>query len=82
MTKVIERTLKCPCGSEYEARMYVTINLERNPELGSAIESGRINCHKCPKCGRNHVGMMPRVISPSERAEKQVRGEATVKYEW
>lgn len=82
MTSFVMRTLKCTCGGEFEAKMYMRVNLERNPELGPVIEQGDINTHKCPACGRIFTGMMPRVVSPSERAEKQAKGEATVKYEW
>ncbi len=82
MTSWVNRSLKCTCGHEFEAKMYIRINLERNPEFSRLIENGKVNCHTCPSCGRNHVGMMPQIISPSERAEKQTKGEVTVKYEW
>jgi hypothetical protein len=82
MTSWVNRTLSCTCGHEFEAKMYIRINLERNPELGRVIESGEINFHKCPACGRNFHGMMPQVIRPSERAERQEKGEVTAKYEW
>jgi hypothetical protein len=82
MTTWVNRTLKCTCGSQFEAKMYMRINLERNPELGRVIESGEINHHKCPSCGRHFHGMLPTIESPSARAEKQIRGEVTAKYEW
>jgi hypothetical protein len=82
MTSFVMRELKCTCGSEFDAKMYIRINLERNPELGGVIERGEINAHKCPSCGRNFLGMAPVIIRPSERAERQIHREATVKYEW
>ncbi|MFH1448653.1 MAG: CpXC domain-containing protein [Candidatus Micrarchaeota archaeon] len=82
MTSHTMRTLKCTCGGEFEAKMYMRINLEKNPELGRDIESGDVNTHKCPSCGRIFTGMIPKIIRPSERAEKLMRGEVTVKYEW
>ena len=82
MTRFVMRSLKCICGGEFEAKMYIRINLAKNPELGRLIEGGEINSHKCPACGRNFLGMAPVIIRPSERAEKQIRGETTVKYEW
>lgn len=82
MTSFVMRTLRCTCGGEFEAKMYVKIDLSKNPELGRLIESGEINSHKCPACGRNFLGMTPTIIRPSERAERQMVGEATAKYEW
>ncbi len=82
MTSHTIRNLKCTCGSEFEAKMYIVINLEKNPELGHLIESGEVNSHECPSCGRVFTGMVPKIIRPSERAEKQIQGEVTVKYDW
>ncbi len=44
--------IHCPCGEEFEAELWNSINPNEDPELKEALLCGEINVVCCPKCGQ------------------------------
>ena len=80
MTKFIMRELKCTCGNEFEAKVYISFDLNESPHLNEQVQMGTINSHRCPGCERVIVGIPPVILALEEKGKKAA--EAVAKYEW
>ncbi|MBN1622564.1 MAG: hypothetical protein JW871_08235 [Endomicrobiales bacterium] len=42
--------VKCPCSNVFEARLWTSIDVRKDPELKEALVAGEINVVSCPVC--------------------------------
>ncbi|HOW28010.1 MAG TPA: CpXC domain-containing protein [Elusimicrobiota bacterium] len=47
-----QKTVKCPCGEEFDAVLWDSVNADRTPELRESLLAGMLNVVACPRCGQ------------------------------
>lgn len=52
MSHSVEQTVRCPCGEEFEALLWSSVNTQQDPELREEILAGQLNVAKCVMCSR------------------------------
>lgn len=55
MPRSTELTFACPCGTNFAATIYQSVNVTLEPQLLYRLLYGTLNVGVCPNCGR-HVG--------------------------
>jgi hypothetical protein len=67
MPKSIARSLRCACGTTFNATSYQTVNVTREPRLQYVVLAGLLNVVTCPNCGRKATLPHPFVYHDMER---------------
>ncbi|HRY29681.1 MAG TPA: CpXC domain-containing protein [Elusimicrobiota bacterium] len=52
MSTCLEQDINCPCGEEFDARLWSSVNTQTDPALRDEILAGQLNVVKCPRCRR------------------------------
>lgn len=47
-----EQDVRCPCGEEFEARLWSAVNAQDDPPLREEILAGQLNVVRCPICSQ------------------------------
>lgn len=50
MSTTIEQVVKCPCGEEFDATLWSSVNTQTDPDINERILSGQFNVVKCDNC--------------------------------
>lgn len=59
MSKPIRRSFTCSCGQNFDADVFRSVNVTRQPTLKDKVLSGRFNQVRCPSCGKEHEAEVP-----------------------
>jgi hypothetical protein len=52
MSAKMTQDVKCPCGEEFEAELWSSVNVRQDPDLREVVLAGRLNVVLCPRCGK------------------------------
>jgi hypothetical protein len=52
MTNIEKTTVYCPCGREFEARLYRSVNPDLSPDAIDDFLQFKLNRPECPACGK------------------------------
>ncbi len=55
MTSSKKYRLTCNCGEKFEAPLYDSINVEKDPALKDEVLERKVNVVMCPKCGKSSL---------------------------
>ncbi len=50
MSSRLLQEVKCPCGEEFEAELWSSVNVAQDPELKDELLAGQLNVANCPTC--------------------------------
>jgi len=59
MTRSVDMTFTCPCGTNFTSAVYTTVNVTLEPELLYRLLAGSLNTPTCPNCGRKAASAQP-----------------------
>ena len=67
MPRSSDITLACPCGTEFTATIYHSVNVTLEPRLLYRLLAGQLNVATCPNCGRQVQTAQPFVYHDMKR---------------
>jgi hypothetical protein len=67
MSRSVETTLTCACGSTFAATIHHTVNITLEPQLLYQLLAGRLNVFTCPNCGREASSAQPFIFHDMKR---------------
>jgi hypothetical protein len=59
MSKPVRRSFTCACGQSFDADVFRSVNVTRQPDLKDDILAGRFNRVRCPYCGEETAAEVP-----------------------
>lgn len=67
MSRSVETTLTCACGTTFEATIHQAVNVTLEPQLLYQLLAGRLNVFTCPTCGREAFSAQPFIYHDMKR---------------
>lgn len=67
MPRSAELTFACPCGTQFAATLYSSVNVTLEPQLLYRLLYGTLNVADCPNCGRRVSSGQPFVYHDMKR---------------
>lgn len=67
MSRSVETTLTCACGTTFAATIHQTVNVTLEPQLLYQLLAGRLNVFTCPNCGREASSAQPFIYHDMKR---------------
>lgn len=59
--------LTCPCGTQFTAKVYQSVNITLDPQLLYHLLAGSLNVAVCPNCGRRASSARPFIYHDMKR---------------
>lgn len=67
MPRSTELTFTCPCGAQFAATTYSSVNVTLEPQLLYRLLYGTLNVADCPNCGRRASSAQPFIYHDMKR---------------
>jgi hypothetical protein len=67
MSRSVESTLTCACGTTFAATIHHTVNVTLEPRLLYQLLAGRLNVFTCPNCGLEASSTQPFIYHDMKR---------------
>ncbi|MGH2487852.1 MAG: CpXC domain-containing protein [Ktedonobacterales bacterium] len=67
MSRSVETTLTCACGTTFAATIHQAVNVTLEPQLLYKLLAGRLNVFTCPNCGSEASSAQPFIYHDMKR---------------